>query len=574
MEWNRDLYDPLAEKYSRFQHSSEDASAFSLALREIVESNTEEGSLLRHELIGVTNPYDMETLFPCQIGDGSDLASVSWRLSNLAHCIAVISDANGTILEANSNALENEKFAIGTNLQDLGLLFSDLKANSSQQKESVDELGSENTLTLVKVEQLDPAIQNFAVRKLDPDSDGRINYLVICLKADFATRAIQLLGQKFNLTNTELEISKSVFEGRTLKSISEARGRSYKTIRNQFQGVLEKTECRSDIEFIRFVNGLGQIVSPKTNNVAMLPQLDCQKLQFPRTNGRKTELVIFGAEGGKPIFCLPGFFGHTITKKMIDQAKRANVQILSISRPDHGGTSGPPTEDDICDCLIGDVKLVLTSLELKNVDIVARGSAVHAGYLLALFVPDIIKSLTIVSGNLSRSYYSNKSIPSVWTRAVLAVPFASRAVFRSIFRVAVKLVNTEKPTKLFQNIHKNSKSDVKYFQNAENAQYFLQSVLSNIENGIEGCVRDMVLAASEWADLLNNLTIPVKLLHGTEDGSTPIEVVREFAADFPEFLTLKEIPGAGWQLYNSHFEVVVSEVAQGVKWPEKIRKTG
>jgi DNA-binding NarL/FixJ family response regulator len=81
-------------------------------------------------------------------------------------------------------------------------------------------------------------------------------------------QALKLLSDRAKLTEAELSVLECFACGAGLRQIAASRQRSYTTIRNQFQAILEKTGCQSQTDLLRILLGLSYLLMANSLNSA------------------------------------------------------------------------------------------------------------------------------------------------------------------------------------------------------------------------------------------------------------------------------------------------------------------
>lgn len=81
-------------------------------------------------------------------------------------------------------------------------------------------------------------------------------------------QALQLLSDRVKLTEAELSVLECFACGAGLRQIATSRQRSYTTIRNQFQAILEKTGCQSQTDLLRILLGLSYLLTANSRGSA------------------------------------------------------------------------------------------------------------------------------------------------------------------------------------------------------------------------------------------------------------------------------------------------------------------
>jgi pimeloyl-ACP methyl ester carboxylesterase len=72
----------------------------------------------------------------------------------------------------------------------------------------------------------------------------------------------------------------------------------------------------------------------------------------------------------------------------------------------------------------------------------------------------------------------------------------------------------------------------------------LEDVAEAFRSGHSGFLQDLQLEASPWSLALDRITCPVRLWHGTEDTTVPVEATQALAAVLPD-VSVQITPGAG-----------------------------
>lgn len=78
------------------------------------------------------------------------------------------------------------------------------------------------------------------------------------------------------------------------------------------------------------------------------------------------------------------------------------------------------------------------------------------------------------------------------------------------------------------------------------------ALTASTSQSVDQAMKDLLIATSDWTDWVHDCAVPILLFHGDKNTVAPISVVRAFAADFPELITLIEIEGAGFMVAETH----------------------
>jgi len=471
-------------------------------------------------------------------------------------CPAVTIDTKGVIQQINLEAYINEDFVVGKTLIECGLrpnkivallsLIEDLSP-APNRKFQVLQAWNERTNTQTSI-----ALSPFQMAE-----SNEILFLVLLISPPDTRLAMDLIASKFNLSPTEREIAQSFLDGVPLRDIAEMRGRSYTTIRNQFQKILDKTGCDSQAAFIRLSFSFFQLSQQQTINGSPALHMKTKRMTIPRRGGRTVGLQLSGDEKGEPFLNFSSLFGHGVTPKIDAQLRARNLMMISISRPGFGNTSPSTKGQSLYDCFASDVRVVMDSMELESCPAIARASAARPLYNLLSRLPDRITKGVIVNGMIPRNYIVNKTVISKWTAALMSASFVSFPVAKLILATGNGLLKRSEGSSFLTKMYQESASDCLALNDPNVVASIRQGVEESAKQGLSASAEDMVDGFQDWADDLLNLEVPVTLYHGAADPNIPLEGVREMAIDHCDILQLVEEPDGGGQLCYSHFETIL-----------------
>jgi pimeloyl-ACP methyl ester carboxylesterase/DNA-binding CsgD family transcriptional regulator len=471
---------------------------------------------------------------------------------------SIITDKNGTILEANSavnrqyniqvrKTLEQNKIECFGGLS-FAKQFSDILRDSS--------LNPEFRILQVTINESE-VLSTLAVKPISHAKSLETYFLVVFLTPPNTYLAAELVAKKFGLSNTETQISAAIIAGQTLREISELRGRSYKTIRNQFQQILEKTNTNSHQMFMRLINDLTFLLLQEKKIQQAEAIKGVREIEVPRPRGRIVEVQICGDEHGTPLVSLPALFGHGITDYLSKMFYDRGVFYISISRPGYGKTSKTPRDQTVEECILRDFNAVMNVLEIDECVIMGRAASSQSVYNLLIANPNKFIGAMILGGMVPRKYFVNKTIKSKWTEAVMAVSSLSKPISRLLLATGHRLLLGSDPVRFLDKMYSNSPSDCAVFRKGNTAETIRQSCIDATVQGIDAGVHDMVDGFKDWDDDLAKITVPVTLLHGIDDGNIPLSAVREFANFHSNRMKLIEFNPGGGQLFYSHMSEIL-----------------
>ncbi len=397
------------------------------------------------------------------------------------------------------------------------------------------------------------------------DSEGvKSEVLVVLISSSDQSNAIQLISKKFNLTDTETEIGGLMASGISLREIADQRERSYKTVRNQFQQVLEKVECNSQTQFMRLANDLSAILTSRDHAHQNENAPEFRKLMIPRPRGRSVEIVIAGDEDGMPLISIAGIFGHEITPNNVRILKERGCFIISMLRPGHGTTDKPLEGQSFYECIAADMCAVMDSMEIDKCNIITHGTATVAAYNLASLIPERITRIICLQTMVPKKFYRNTPIGGKWVDAIVADRNSDKAILNVVATVHRKLTG-DNPSTFIEGSKIESESDLAYFKTPGSFDALKDSYISTTVRGLGGSIRDLTESYQDWSLGISGFSTLITIVHGSQDTSTPIEIVRNFVQQLSSDIDVIELQGAGHRVLHTHFK----EICDIVLMPER-----
>lgn len=477
-------------------------------------------------------------------------------------CGAALVNSAGIIKDLNIFASRAGNLIPGLSLSGCGIKFAhDNNIELLLDKKARD---SPSTFQLIQAE-CSPADMSFVlvISKVDTAVEQEDLFLVLFIVPPDMQSTADLMASKFSFTSAESEVAKAFLEGVALRDIAIRRRRSYVTIRNQFQRILEKSNCASQTELFRLSFSLTSLIGNSVEVWQSKNRTIDKTMTLPRANGRVVELTLSGAENGQPVLSLPSLFGHGVTPALDERLRDQGILLINLMRPGFGGTSVPVDGQGLDDCIASDVRAILDSLEIERCPCIARASAARPFYNLLVNLPDRICRGVLANGMIPREYIEGKSIVSRWTTALMSASVVSYPIAKLILGTGNSLFMRSRGSSFLQRMYQNSRSDCTILGDPAVVASIRSGVHKITQQGLGAGVQEMVDAFQNWSEELQDLETPVTLYHGTYDPNVPISGVREFAKDNAHYLTLVEEEEGGGLLFHSHAETFINLALQG-----------
>ena len=488
---------------------------------------------------------------------------VSLSSNPLLHSLnssALISNDKGQILTTNSHASRQYDVAAGSSVDALNFSLGKGMSLKATLRKLLNQEDANSQLTLLQVFTANEAMIPLAIVRLE--ASVKAQALIIIMDTPCSPETLIFFSAKFGLTDAESEVVSSFANGIALKKIAKLRQRSYTTIRNQFQAILEKTGCPTQVELLRLLLSISYLLS----FAATIPSQESQqvetKITIKRPNNRSVDVRLYGDPNGSPIVLLPSLFGMPITKKIEQILLDRSILMIGIWRPGFGETSDVLLGDSLYQCLADDLSAVLDSRGIDQCPVLGRASAARSMFNLANLAPDRISRLCIVNSLVPTRYVSQHKKLSKWTAALISASALSPSFATLILKTGKNLMMRNGAKHFIKNMYDSSLADVEAVEDDEVASSIFEGTLVCEHQGFNAPARDMIEGFEDWSADIGKPATPIKLLQGRFDPHVPIEACRAFAAAFPEAVELVEFSDGGGLLNYTHTEAII-DIALG-----------
>ena len=492
-----------------------------------------------------------------ETNDQNQISLSSNPLFRSLNSSALVSDGTGQVLASNDHALQRYGTAAGQDVNALNFRFDKGQSLKSTLQLLLRKEKADSQLTLLQALTVDEALLPLAIIRLDNSQ-----LLIIIMDTPCSDETLILFSDKFGLTEAESEVIKSFVNGVSLKKIAELRQRSYATIRNQFQAILEKTGCPTQTELLRHLLSISYLLSFASTIAEREPHEIEKKITLKRPDNRCVDVRLYGDPNGSPIVILPSLFGMPITHKIEKTLRARSILIIGIWRPGFGYSSDVLPGDDLYQCLADDICAVLDSRGIAKCPILGRASAARSMFNLANLIPDRLSRLCIVNSLVPIQYLSKNKKISRWTSALVSASTLSPSFATLILKTGKNLMLRNGAKHFIKSMYRLSAADVTAVEDAEIATSIYEGTILCENQGFSAPARDMLEGFEDWSGDVGKPAAPVILLQGCYDPHIPIQASRTFAADFPEEVELIEFADGGGLLNYTHTEQILDIALQ------------
>lgn len=482
-------------------------------------------------------------------------AADAW--ANASRAAALVATRAGTVIATNASARSSLGVDIGQTVADLPIAPEDrgvLIEEITQGRAAED--GSVRILRLRLNAQPLPIL----IRIVHGVAGNADHIGLVTTVLAWPDSLTAMLKSSFQLTASESEVLKHLALGYSVSEVAKATRRSEATIRSHVASLLEKTATRSQIELVRLTLGFLDVVeNPALAPASGLPgrRLSLSDNTYQTlhlSDGRRLDYLSIGDPRGEPFMLLPSDIGLT---RLMPEAERAleerSLRMIVPVRAGYGGSSPIPKGRHVHDVAHGDTLELMSHLGILRWPLWSHGSDIRIAVEIACRTPARVSVILGCGSELPARTKAHFQRMDKWARFVAAnaryAPRAMHYIGLAFFGLA-RRIGQKRFVKLVMG---SSPADLRMIEDEEVYAAMLRGSEISVSPSFtahETWTAEIIAALSkDWSERLRECPVPIKLFHGQEDPFSPIETVREYAAEMPN-IALKEFPERGQILYR------------------------
>ncbi|MEM9843412.1 MAG: alpha/beta fold hydrolase [Pseudomonadota bacterium] len=371
-----------------------------------------------------------------------------------------------------------------------------------------------------------------------------------------------IIARAFQLTEAECDVLLGFMDGHTLKEIALERSRSLATVRTQFQRILEKTDSNSQAELMRNTLAISQFFQDVEEAADTASHPRRKRFDLLRQGGRSVDVTLCGDMSGRLIVNISSTTLWTFHAHLEEAFYEAGLCVASLCRPGYGRTDPPPEGMDYDACLAEDVTALLTQTGAERCVIWGHNTSSPFAFRTASLLPETTSALIVHAIVAPLPYIESHRYRTPWASAIARALRGSPTVYHLIVRAGIKAWQAMGTRRIFALQFRNNPDDVALATSAESVAELDASIRQVMAQGLEYTTIAFDYAARDWSDWIRNCAVPIHLIQGSKDGTSPIEVAENLAQDFSEQITLHTLEGAGFMSMLSHSDAFVDLLKQ------------
>lgn len=376
------------------------------------------------------------------------------------------------------------------------------------------------------------------------------------------------MREAFDLTLAEVEVVRSITEGQSPKEIAESRGRSLDTVRTQMRSILAKTETHSQSELVRVTIALMDVVehaiSRQGRGLKAASDLkDIPYRSVTLTDGRRLDYIEFGDPAGRACVYFPLDYGLIRWPASAEAAaERRHLRVIVPIRAGFGHSSPMPAGINYTKSTADDAAQLLRQLGVEKAVAITLGADLRFAMKLALLKPGLLTGILGCAAMLPVQTAEQYDRMDKWHRFILANGRYAPRLLPFLVKAGYSMARRLGKDRFFTAVNAGSPADLRTFEIPEVRQAILSGsdvCLSDWHSSHEAFAREVIDSETNWSDLIQQCTIPVKLLQGDQDPQSPVQTIRELAAGFPK-LDVQYLEGAGQLLFFQEWPLALNEL--------------
>lgn len=457
---------------------------------------------------------------------------------------------DGTILRMNDCAMREISVDPGDNIDTVPISLIGGATISAQITSSLDGKGKHGTVVFRQaVHNRDD--HNLTLAFISAQTVATPFTLVFVIDPQWQNAALAVVTEAFQLTGAETEVLQGLLRGHDILAIAKSRDTSRATVRTQMQTIMSKAGVSSQAELVRNALALTQFQVDIEQVAAVARHPHRKRFNLMRKGGRSVEVVLAGDMNGKLVVFVPDITVYSFSPTNEANLASHGLCFATVARPGYGGTD-PAPEGEHDATMAADIVALQDQFGVTSSVLLAHSTATGYAFRLGGLIPDRLSSIVLLSTLPPMPYLIKRGIVSPWAGAVLRSGKTTPTLLRLMVAAGLRAWKAMGSRRFARMQLSDNPEDVVVCDQVELLTEMDAALAAATAQGVEVAVRDLSMATSDWTDWARACRTPAILFHGTKNPIAPVEVVRDFAKDFPERVTLVEVPEAGFMVAETH----------------------
>jgi pimeloyl-ACP methyl ester carboxylesterase len=280
-------------------------------------------------------------------------------------------------------------------------------------------------------------------------------------------------------------------------------------------------------------------------------------------DGRRLTWIEFGDPQGAPVLYMHLDFGLIRWPAAAERAAAARgLRVVVPVRAGYGRTEALPKGADHLAGVTRDYAAVADHLGLRQAVVVPLGADLRFAMNLSLKRPDLVRGIVGAACQLPIRTPGQYERMDKWQRFILANARHAPKVLPFLVQAGFSLARRLGKEAFFRQVNGGSAADMETFARPD--------VRAAVLEGSDVCMApkwsahaaftaECIGSEKDWSAVVRQVTVPVVLLQGDQDPQSPVQTIRELAADYPH-LEVRFLPGTGQLLLFAEWPQVLDAV--------------
>ncbi|MEM1087369.1 MAG: alpha/beta hydrolase [Pseudomonadota bacterium] len=468
-------------------------------------------------------------------------------------------DETGTILEIGDDAQNAIKLKSGDTLKQR---LAKLKDGKKQQIPSPS--ASDTVSPILDIDEPESGKTGRYVVEWDTeDPDGIVGHVrrLNMVWDEYSGRAF---AERLSLTAAEHAICRSIVTGQSLRQLSQDRGRSIGTVRNQLKALLAKLDLNSQTELVCLYAGFSKLSQLRPPSQGRPFRNDPERsfdILKPR-EGVTLAVDSWGNAASRPVIYLHPVIGGTYISDGIKKVfKRSNLRLIMPWRPFFGDTKVPGEMDALIENYSNALIDLLDQAKIQSCPIIAANGAAPYGFDFAKRYPDRCAGLIVAAGTLP--VRGNESLKEMTPPQRVPYYLSAHApgILRFYLRSLVGKIEAGYEVAYARNFFQGSPSDIAFAESDDFLECAREAMSYSFLEGPEAVMSEFFINARDWSHLATDLKVDTHLIYGAEELQHPEHRVRSFA-EMLEDPTVQIVPNAGSMVFFQRPDLFADAIAE------------
>ena len=403
-----------------------------------------------------------------------------------------------------------------------------------------------------------------SMRMKQPEGNRYALVLIATPNAPFHVTQ-EVLQNRYDLSPAEARFSLALLEINSVDEAAKQLTITKHTARSHLKSIFQKTDVNKQSELIKKILISPEALIADSSRSAVAPisndkpwyEMGKRERYIRLYDGRKLGFAEYGDPDGVPVIVHHGFPGSRLQTHPDEEISiQAGVRLIVPDRPGMG-LSDFKEKRQVIDWS-EDIKQLVNQLEIRRFATIglSAGGGIYA-LQCASAIPDYISTVHLVS---TRCVFSlMKPAPSV--RPLMGMARRAPTLFYQYLKIMGESVKKNPSAYLERRMSDFSEVDRSFLKTPQGRDFYLDPLIEALRNGPKGIAWDLSLGMQDWGFSPEEVGLPVKIWHGTDDMIVPLEEAEALAGLLPNCST-SFIEGEGQFMFMSHWKNILDEIVQ------------